>query len=164
MSHKYIAAILSLFVCSSEVCAQSANDTEKLTQALMHTVASPVFIAYAFASIYIAAGHYAEAEQILQQALTIQEKTFGPEHPDVATSLNNLALLYQAQGRYAEAEPLLQRALQIRQRVLGPKHPDSIASLRYLAALYHDEGKTIRSKELLDELHHQESGHAGKKK
>ena len=37
----------------------------------------------------------------------------GPAHPNVATSLNNLALLYQAQGRYAEAEPLYRRALAI---------------------------------------------------
>ena len=28
-----------------------------------------------------------------------------PDHPDVATSLNNLALLYQAQGRYGATEP-----------------------------------------------------------
>jgi len=27
-------------------------------------------------------------------------------HPDVAESLNNLALLYKAQGTYAKAEPL----------------------------------------------------------
>ena len=30
----------------------------------------------------------------------------GPDHPDVAHSLNNLAGLYQKTGRYAEAEPL----------------------------------------------------------
>ena len=27
----------------------------------------------------------------------------GPEHPDVATTLINMALLYRAQGRYGEA-------------------------------------------------------------
>ena len=41
------------------------------------------------------------------------EKTLGPEHPGVATALNNLAALYLAQGKYAEAEPLYQRALAI---------------------------------------------------
>ena len=33
-------------------------------------------------------------------------EVLGPEHPNVATSLNNLAELYRAQGRYADAEPL----------------------------------------------------------
>jgi tetratricopeptide (TPR) repeat protein len=35
----------------------------------------------------------------------------GPEHPDVAQSLNGLAVLYYQQGRYADAEPLYRRAL-----------------------------------------------------
>jgi tetratricopeptide (TPR) repeat protein len=51
--------------------------------------------------------------------LAIREKVLGPEHPDVAQSLNNLGELYRIQGRYAEAEPLLKRALAIRERVLG---------------------------------------------
>jgi hypothetical protein len=34
-------------------------------------------------------------------------------HPDVATSLNPLAVLYQAQGAYPKAEPLYVRALDI---------------------------------------------------
>jgi tetratricopeptide (TPR) repeat protein len=50
------------------------------------------------------------------------EKALGPEHPNVATSLNNLAALYKAQGRYAEAEPLYRRALEIWEKALGPEH------------------------------------------
>jgi hypothetical protein len=47
----------------------------------------------------------------------------GPEHPDVATSLNNLAWPYRIQGRYVEAELLLQRALTIAEQALEPTHP-----------------------------------------
>jgi hypothetical protein len=39
------------------------------------------------------------------RAIEIGEKTFGKEHPDVATRYNNLAVLLQDQGRYDEAEP-----------------------------------------------------------
>jgi tetratricopeptide (TPR) repeat protein len=60
-----------------------------------------------------ALGKYAEATSVAQEALRVAEATFGPEHPDVATSLNNLAMLYQDQGKYAEAESLYQRALRI---------------------------------------------------
>jgi len=46
----------------------------------------------------------------------IMEKTLGPEHPNVATCLNNLALLYKTQGRYAQAELLINRSLAIREK------------------------------------------------
>ena len=64
----------------------------------------------------------------------------GPEHPDTATTLNNLAGLYQAQGAYAQAEPLYKRALAIREKVLGPDHPDTATSLNNLAVLYRAQG------------------------
>ena len=41
-----------------------------------------------------------------QQVLAIIEKILGKDHPNVATSLNNLAGLYKVIGRYSEAEPL----------------------------------------------------------
>jgi hypothetical protein len=35
---------------------------------------------------------------LLERALAIREKALGPEHPEMATSLNNLASLLQDQG------------------------------------------------------------------
>ena len=64
----------------------------------------------------------------MQRDLAISEKVLGPEHPDVATSLHNLAMLYQVQERYAEAEPLFQRALAIMEKVLGLEHPQTAAA------------------------------------
>ena len=49
---------------------------------------------------------------------------YGADHPKVATSLSNLALLYKIQGRYDEAESLYQRSLQIYEQIYGPDHPD----------------------------------------
>ncbi len=45
------------------------------------------------ALLYQAQGHYAEAEPLYQRSLAIKEKALGPEQPDVAMSLNNLAEL-----------------------------------------------------------------------
>ena len=42
----------------------------------------------------------------------------GPDHPDAAHSLINLAALYDSQGRYAEAEPLYKRSLAISEKAL----------------------------------------------
>ncbi len=49
---------------------------------------------------------YGEAEPLYQRAIAINEKALGPEHPDLAIYLNNLATLYKEQGKYGEAEPL----------------------------------------------------------
>ena len=54
-------------------------------------------------------GDYAKAEPLYKEALEIRRKVLGREHPDTATSLDNLAGLYRAMGDYAKAEPLLQR-------------------------------------------------------
>jgi CHAT domain-containing protein/Tfp pilus assembly protein PilF len=87
------------------------------------------------------AGRYADAIPIAQRALTLRENALGRDHPDVATSLNNLAFLYVRQGRYAEAEPLYQRSLAIREKALGRDHPDVAISLNNLAILYYSEGR-----------------------
>ena len=53
------------------------------------------------------------AEPLMRRALTIDEASFGRDHPDVAIDLNNLAQLLQATNRLGEAEPLMRRALEI---------------------------------------------------
>ena len=40
-------------------------------------------------------GALAAARPLYERALAIREKVLGPEHPDTATSLNNLAALLQ---------------------------------------------------------------------
>src|SRR6266436_313591 len=69
-------------------------------------------------------GKFAEAIPPAQELLQVAEAAFGPEHPNVAESLNNLAELNRRQGRYADAEPLYKRALAIYEKALGPDHPD----------------------------------------
>ena len=61
------------------------------------------------------AGRYPEARPILERALALRKQVLGPAHPDVATSLNDLALLYKTQGEYADAASLYQRSLKIRE-------------------------------------------------
>jgi hypothetical protein len=53
-----------------------------------------------------AQGHLAAARPLYERALVIREKTLGPEHPEVARDLNNLAVLLKDQGDLAGARPL----------------------------------------------------------
>src|SRR5262249_23719467 len=65
----------------------------------------------ASSNVYEDLGRYTAAEPLYERSLAIREKALGPEHPFVATGLNNLAKLYDDQGRYADAEPLYKRSL-----------------------------------------------------
>ena len=96
----------------------------------------------------MAQGDYARAEPLYRQALEIRKKALGENHPDYATSLNNLAALYQAQGDYARAEPLFRQALEIRKKALGENHPDYATSLNNLAVLYKAQGDYARAEPL----------------
>ena len=82
------------------------------------------------------AGRYSEAEPLYKQSLAIREKVLGPNHPDVAATLNGLAELYRALGRYTDAEPLYKRSLAIREKSLGPDRSEVAESLNNLGLLY----------------------------
>ena len=69
------------------------------------------------------------------QALELRKRLLGDEHPDVATSLNNLASLYYSQGRYSEAEPLYVQALKICEQGLNENHPTTVSVRKNLEEL-----------------------------
>ncbi len=51
----------------------------------------------------VAQGHYAEAEPVYKRSLAIRQRALGPEHPHVATSLENYAALLRGTARADEA-------------------------------------------------------------
>jgi len=67
---------------------------------------------------------YPEADSVLHRALRIQEEELRPTHPDVATTLREIADLRIATARYSEADSLLQRALRIQEQGLELEKPD----------------------------------------
>ncbi|WP_375480267.1 tetratricopeptide repeat protein, partial [uncultured Nostoc sp.] len=93
------------------------------------------------AQFYNGQGLYNKAAPWLEQCLEIIKKRLGEEHPNVASILNNLALLYNSQGRYSEAEPLYIQALALYRKLLGEEHPDVAQSLNNLAQLYNSQGR-----------------------
>ncbi len=91
--------------------------------------------------LYQGQGAYGQAEPWYTDCLAVVRERLGDDHPDVATSLNNLAALYESQGRYSEAEPLYRKALAQRQRLLGDDHLDVATSMNNLASLYRSQGR-----------------------
>jgi tetratricopeptide (TPR) repeat protein len=78
---------------------------------------------------------YSEAEPLMRRALALDEACFGPDHPNVANQLTNLACLLQDTNRLREAEPLMRRALAINEACFGPEHPNVAICLNNLANL-----------------------------
>jgi tetratricopeptide (TPR) repeat protein len=91
---------------------------------------------------------YVEAEPLMRHALAIDEKAQGPNHPDVATNLNNLARLLLDTNRLAEAEPLMRRALTIDETSFGPEHPNVAIGLNNLAQLLQDTNRLTEAEPL----------------
>jgi len=94
------------------------------------------------------AGRYGEALPIAQRVLALAEQLRGPDHPEVATCLNNLAELYRALGRYADAEPLYKRARAIWEKAFGADDIDVGTALNNLALLYKAEGRLVEAEPL----------------
>ena len=91
------------------------------------------------------AGKYDEALVSGDSARETQEGLLGLNHPDVATSINNLAQIYYLKGDYSKSELLHRRALEIRTKALGPDHPHVAYSLNNLAALLELKGEYTKA-------------------
>ena len=80
----------------------------------------------------VAAGDYPTAERLLREAASLQETTHGSVHPDLASTLNNLALVYEQTNQIAEAEQTYRRAHAVAVSTLLPGHPFVATSLKNL--------------------------------
>ncbi|KAG2484841.1 hypothetical protein HYH03_016407 [Edaphochlamys debaryana] len=82
--------------------------------------------------------------------LDAREHELGPDHPDVAESCSNLAILYNQRGEYDRALPLYERALDIYERHFGPDHPEVAHTLTDLAVLHLEQGREDVGRPLLE--------------
>jgi hypothetical protein len=78
------------------------------------------------------AGDLSSADELLRSAARIQEEELGPLHPDLANTLNNLAIVAERTGRSSEAEALYRRAAAIAAAALPSDHPMVAASRQNL--------------------------------
>ncbi|MGB2926025.1 MAG: tetratricopeptide repeat protein [Limnothrix sp.] len=98
------------------------------------------------AAFYLGKGIYNLAQYWCVLGKDICEKHLGADHPNVATSLNNLAELYRLQGKYDDAEPLYMRSLLIWEKQLGVDHLYVATNLNNLGLLYYAQEKYDKAK------------------
>src|SRR5262245_36204660 len=75
------------------------------------------------------AGDFASADALLQDAARIQEAELGPLHPELANTVNNLAIVAEMEGRLNDAEVCYRKAVAIATASLPPDDP-MVASSR----------------------------------
>jgi tetratricopeptide (TPR) repeat protein len=93
--------------------------------------------AYAYRSVFLWHNNidYELAEIDSRHALAIQENILGSNHPDIAGSLENIAICLKLKGNLMEAEAMYRRAIQIMEKIFGLNHPQLINCLEGIGAV-----------------------------
>lgn len=89
------------------------------------------------------AGDVTTAGARLREAAELQERTLGPQHADLAETLNNLAIVSERQGHIADAERCYRRAADIAAVALPASHPFVTTSRDNLRAFCEANGLPV---------------------
>jgi serine/threonine protein kinase/tetratricopeptide (TPR) repeat protein len=99
-------------------------------------------------SVYESLGLYEVAERQKREALAIRRRELGPQHVEVAHSLDSLASLAYARANFPAAEELSREALAIYRKVHGAKHPDIARALSDVAVALTAKGELEAAEKL----------------
>ena len=94
--------------------------------------------------------HYQQALTSYTEALKIQKKLVGEQHPDTAKSYNEMGLTYYMLGKYSSALEYFKKALDIRQSILKVDHPDIATSYNNVGSIYDAIGDSKSALKYLD--------------
>lgn len=83
---------------------------------------------------------YEKAITLNRTLLDLREKVLGEEHPDMATSFNNMGTIHHIQGNFERALEYYLKALAMREKVLGEEHPDTAGSYNNIGNIYTNQG------------------------
>ncbi|CAF0957438.1 unnamed protein product [Adineta steineri] len=90
-------------------------------------------------------GDYEKAIWYYEQGLEIQQKTLRLNHPDLATSYDNIGLVYGNMGEYSKALSSHEKALEIREKTLPSNHPDLATSYNNIGSVYDNMGENSKA-------------------
>jgi len=85
--------------------------------------------------VHAARANQHQAQELYRRALDIQNHLLGPNHPDVAASLSNVAMRAARQGDVDRARDLFETRGGNPRIALGAEHPQTVTSRTELAAL-----------------------------
>ncbi len=95
-------------------------------------------------------GAWQDAEREYREALELERK-LGPNHPDLALTQNDLAMLLIDRGRFAEAESLLGAAEALQRKVYDRAHPHLAITLNNLGLLRLQQNRLEEARQLFEQ-------------
>jgi len=75
--------------------------------------------------LYLTLANHKKAIEYFELALASDLKTYGEDHPHVATKRNNLGLAWNALGEHHKAIAYYEQALPVFEKFLGKDHPNT---------------------------------------
>jgi Tfp pilus assembly protein PilF len=91
----------------------------------------------------------AAAREQLERALRLREAAYGPDDPELATTLTNFGNVLHQLGEPAAAREQLERALRILEAAHGPDHPEAAGTLDNLSVILRLLGEPAAAREQL---------------
>ena len=98
--------------------------------------------------MYRRLGMYDRAQELLERALVSGRAAFGPQHPSVAQTLNDLGGLAAEKGDYQAAAASLESALNVRRALYGQQDTAVADTLAELGRIYQDQGLNAQAEPL----------------
>ena len=95
-------------------------------------------------------GELDQAEATIEEVLELNMAHYGPDHPEVASVMNTLALIYEGNGNFDAAIATVREVIEIRRKQSEPGH-NLAANLNNLAIMLHRTGELEESDLLFHE-------------
>lgn len=124
-------------VTAREILDQGA---ERIEEELADQPEIQARLMHVMGGVYMNLGLYSEAQSLLETALDKRRAVHGPDHEDVADSLNRLARCLWSRAQYTAAEPIFREALAIRRQLYGAEHEVVAETLCELGDLLFETG------------------------
>jgi tetratricopeptide (TPR) repeat protein len=101
--------------------------------------------------VCVLAGKDTQALPLFEEAVTLKQSTFGPDHPEVAISLDELGIQLFGNERYQEAFDAFSQSHQILAKSYGPRHPGLSMVMNNMACCSYQMRHIDQALTLMDE-------------
>ena len=91
-------------------------------------------------NVYYRQGRHADAQRAYERSVELGEAALGPDHPELARTVNNLGEVHRIQGHTSAAEHAFERCIAIWERAFGRDHPQLAPPFNGLGTLAYDRG------------------------
>jgi eukaryotic-like serine/threonine-protein kinase len=127
------------------------NTAERVGKVLKDQPAVEAEVRATLGTIFYDLGDYDRAEKQQVEALSLNQRVFGEESTNTASSLRDLASTLWDRGSLAEAEAKFRAALELRKKLLGPTDAQVAGTLNDLGLVLWTRGDLSEAKNLVSQ-------------